>query len=384
MLEFGESSTVENPLMLLDILHGLVPDSDFLIASKDIARALESKAIYAQYFGSARALYGALFKPSVYVAVDGDPGPRRIIADLNRPLRLGQQFDTCINNGTSEHVFDQANFYEMMHNHTRPGGLMIHWTPGIGWVDHGMFSAQPGYFFDLARANNYDIRCVMLANATAAVQIASGSDYARAIGQAGSLSESLLCAALVKSDNRPFVAPMQGMFNDVLTNIFNLAGASNSERWPSTGINIALNSPSIQSSTSIYSTSDDPNLDAAGGNNGVVSGTYGFHTDLEDEPWWRVDFGSSRKIGRIHVFNRIDSLEMSNRARSISVQISSNGTTWSEIELPAWPADRCFGGADGRFLQINLSPALDARFLKIALRERNYLHLDEVEVYEAP
>jgi hypothetical protein len=383
MLEFGESSTVESPLVLLNILHGLVPASDFMIASSDIARALESKATYARYFGSARAIYKALFNPSVYVAVDGDPGPRRIIADLNRPLRLGQQFDTCINNGTSEHVFDQANFYEIMHNHTRPGGLMIHWTPGIGWVDHGMFSAQPGYFFDLARANNYEIKCVMLANTTAAVQIFSGSDYARAVGQAPSLSEALLCVALVKSDNRPFVAPMQGMFNDVLTNIFSLAGTSNSERWPPTGVNIARNSQSTQSSTSIYSTSDDPTVDASGGNNGIVSGTYGFHTDLEDEPWWRVDFGEMRKIGRIHIFNRIDSVEMSNRARSISVQISSEGTVWSELELPTLSADRCFGGADGRFLQINLLPALDARYLKIALRERNYLHLDEVEVYEA-
>jgi hypothetical protein len=51
---------------------------------------------------------------------------------------------------------------------------------------------------------------------------------------------------------------------------------------------------------------------------------------------------------------------------------------WREI----YAAMNIFGGAaDGRPLRLRLDGLANVRFLRLALRERNFLHLDEVEVY---
>jgi hypothetical protein len=47
---------------------------------------------------------------------------------------------------------------------------MIHWTPCLGWIDHGPYNVQPGFFHDLARANGYEMLLATLAGISMAVQ----------------------------------------------------------------------------------------------------------------------------------------------------------------------------------------------------------------------
>ena len=54
-----------------------------------------------------------------YLALDVNAKMRAAIVDLNYDLRnqgVKQQFDLVTNNGTGEHVFNQAMVFENMHN----------------------------------------------------------------------------------------------------------------------------------------------------------------------------------------------------------------------------------------------------------------------------
>ncbi len=132
--------------------------------------------------------------------------------------------------------------------------------------------------------------------------------------------------------------------------------------------NLALHRPARLSS-------DYTGQGAQGGNNGILTGGFGFHTQLEDNPWWEVDLGDIRSLREIRVFNRLDACF--DRARHLTVQISNDGKAWSEVHTQR---GRLFGGLWGRPLQV-LVGGRTAQFVRIMLAEANYLHLDQVEVY---
>lgn len=118
-------------------------------------------------------------------------------------------------------------------------------------------------------------------------------------------------------------------------------------------------------------------LEVSGGCNGVKNGGFGFHTCLEDNPWWQVDLGSMCSIDEVRVFNR---LSFRDRASSLRIRSSADGISWqalycnSETRLP-------FGGIDGNPLICSPLGGVRARFVRLDLTERQYLHLDEVEIY---
>jgi hypothetical protein len=67
-------------------------------------------------------------------------------------------FDIVTNHGTTEHIFNQANVFKLMHDLTVLGGLMIHAvpTPKFG-PSHGFYYYDESIFDDLAHANDYEI-----------------------------------------------------------------------------------------------------------------------------------------------------------------------------------------------------------------------------------
>jgi len=60
------------------------------------------------------------------------------------------------NHGTTEHLLDQRNAFQMIHDLTRPGGLMLHALPFTVHLEHGFFNYQPNLFEALARFNSYE------------------------------------------------------------------------------------------------------------------------------------------------------------------------------------------------------------------------------------
>ncbi len=79
--------------------------------------------------------------------------------DLNRdrvPLTLREHFDFVTNVGTTEHVFNQANCIEVVHDLTRVGGIMAHAVPFQGYENHGFFKYTQKFFTRIAKVNDYE------------------------------------------------------------------------------------------------------------------------------------------------------------------------------------------------------------------------------------
>lgn len=152
-----------------------------------------------------------------------------------------------------------------------------------------------------------------------------------------------------------------------------------SELWRPSGANVALGKNATQSSVCQWSSSPHAESDAAGAVDGHPDGFQGFHTELEDAPWWQVDLGHNYKISDIRIFNRLDLVTVIDRSAHLKVEVGTSPETFSEVfrredDLP-------FGGIDGNPLIVHLKPSALGRFVRITLLRRTYFHLDQVEIY---
>ncbi len=95
-----------------------------------------------------------------YLSFDIADGYKTEIFDLNRqvlPEKHRGAFDLVINCGTTEHVLNQYNSFEVIHDAARVGGLILHQLPVAGFTDHAYFVYTGRFFFDLAGYNGYEI-----------------------------------------------------------------------------------------------------------------------------------------------------------------------------------------------------------------------------------
>jgi hypothetical protein len=116
--------------------------------------------------------------------------------------------------------------------------------------------------------------------------------------------------------------------------------------------------------------------DAGGGCDGVIDGGYGFHTAEQDDPWWQVDLGRTATLDRIVIYNRGDGV--SARAARLRILLSDNGNDWTL--LYEHDGTVFLGFADQQPLSVDAAGS-PARFVRVQVPGRNYLHLDELEVY---
>ncbi len=144
--------------------------------------------------------------------------------------------------------------------------------------------------------------------------------------------------------------------------------------------NIALGKPATQSSFCGLSRNNSLRADASGAVNGMVTGTYGFHTGHDDPPWWMVDLEGSFQLNEIWIFNRLD---VPSNLQHVRILISANGRDWGV--LVDHRSDGNFGGAWGEPLMIAIgNDAMASRFLRIELGGPGVLHLDQVKVFGTP
>ena len=116
--------------------------------------------------------------------------------------------------------------------------------------------------------------------------------------------------------------------------------------------------------------------DALGAVDGVKDGGWAFHTGSEENPWWHVDLGAMHAIDRVVIYNRADGA--AGRTAHFILLTSGDGKEWQE----AYRHDGTvfYGATDGKPLVVPLK-GLEARFVRMQVPGRAYLHLDEVEVY---
>ena len=93
-----------------------------------------------------------------YNSVDVCPGLKTVILDLNFdivPKDMIGHYDVIFNFGTTEHIFNQWNCFEFMHDALKVGGVMYHQLPATGYLDHGYYCYTPLFFQEMAQANGY-------------------------------------------------------------------------------------------------------------------------------------------------------------------------------------------------------------------------------------
>lgn len=114
--------------------------------------------------GLNEAFVGELFEKAgmEYQSLDIADGFRTTILDLNAaalPAALRGRFDLVLNHGTTEHILNQLNCFNVMHDAVKVGGYMYHALPALGFLNHGYVTYTGKCFFDLAGSNEYELVC---------------------------------------------------------------------------------------------------------------------------------------------------------------------------------------------------------------------------------
>ena len=180
---------------LYDMLRIKPPLSICDLGSQDVSYVLGDGRIVNR--GSARAWFNKLgYDDYTCIDLDGRHGALRL--DLNTCTFTDVErwnFDIVANHGTSEHVFNQANVFQLMHDLTAIDGTMIHAvpTPDFG-APHGFYFYDEQLFNDLARANGYYIMRM----------------------HRRSEPREIILVALQKCHERPFQMPQQAMYDPAL------------------------------------------------------------------------------------------------------------------------------------------------------------------------
>lgn len=96
-----------------------------------------------------------------YLALDVYESESSIVFDLNHdavPGELQGAGHLVQNFGTTEHVFNQANCFKVIHDMTSPdGGIMWHNLPMSDFFYHGFFKYDIKFFDRLLIANKYEL-----------------------------------------------------------------------------------------------------------------------------------------------------------------------------------------------------------------------------------
>ncbi len=89
-----------------------------------------------------------------------------IIQDLNKPIKkIEKEFDTILDFGTSEHVFDVSQCLKNISSLCKTGGIIIHCLPANNNCGHGFWQFSPELFFSIySKKNGYTETEIILIN----------------------------------------------------------------------------------------------------------------------------------------------------------------------------------------------------------------------------
>lgn len=134
--------------------------------------------------------------------------------DLNEPIDLGRQFDTVIDYGTSEHVFDVASSLRNCIRLCRIGGKILHALPANGDCGHGFYQLAPELFLALYSEKNgftdTEVFLYDLMDSNHWWKVKPGANRIKA----NSLSDALCLARTVKSAEVKALAVSQSYYEE--------------------------------------------------------------------------------------------------------------------------------------------------------------------------
>jgi hypothetical protein len=113
-----------------------------------------------------------------------------------------------------------------------------------------------------------------------------------------------------------------------------------------------------------------PNLlDGTGG--GYQNNGFAFNTQNEENPYIVIDLGAPARIKRLEIVNRRD--DLADRAKTLTAWVSAGAQgPWT----PIWQSP-----GTAKDWTVDLPVPISARYVKLGLREHNFLHLFSVKIY---
>jgi len=151
-------STLRDVILILGLYN--IPVKD-LPTGFDTANKIPScKGTKYDKYTNAQSLLTMLGADNVYAAdVSAYENPDFLI-DLNVPVKdsYHRRFDTILDVGTLEHVFDIAVALDNICKMLRKGGSVLLILPCSNAIDHGFYSFSPTLFFDYFNANGFASR----------------------------------------------------------------------------------------------------------------------------------------------------------------------------------------------------------------------------------
>ena len=113
---------------------------------------------------SAKRLFEMLGAESVEISDVSDYENPDFLLDLNEPVDASfhSGFDTIIDSGTIEHVFDISTALHNLASMLRLGGTICLIVPSSNCLDHGFYSISPTLFYDFFGSNGFsDMSCYL-------------------------------------------------------------------------------------------------------------------------------------------------------------------------------------------------------------------------------
>lgn len=160
--------------------------------------------------GSGKALYEAL--GFTYECIDPDERHGALALDLNFdpvPPENRGRYDFITNHGTTEHLVNQYNAFEVAHDLTRVGGLILHVLPFFNYFNHCLYTYRPEYFRSVAKANEYRLMGLWInIDSTRPSFIPWTDDLLRQLPLAERCN-CALAALMQRINDRPFRAPTE-------------------------------------------------------------------------------------------------------------------------------------------------------------------------------
>tara|TARA_Y100000294_G_C8525395_1_gene324714 strand:- start:446 stop:1327 length:882 start_codon:yes stop_codon:yes gene_type:complete len=169
----------------------------------------------------AKKLYESLGFEYTSIDIDNDEKNEEtksnIVMDLNfDELKKDHQnkFDLVTNFGTSEHIFNQLNFFKTMHDLTKVGGLLISEVPCMFGVNHGMFKYEPKFFTDLARSNAYEIIKLILVKNPPSLEMYQWNEKSKI----PDCEDMCIISVMKKTNQNKFCIPLCGNYENKIKN----------------------------------------------------------------------------------------------------------------------------------------------------------------------
>ena len=134
VLTFGRQNLNVTRDALREVFKRDIPLDDYVFAESFIERYLGATSVASLDFSD--------FEGATYTG------------DLNVPVNLDRRFDTVVDFGTSEHVFDVASSFRNAIRLCRTGGRIVHAIPSNSACGHGFYQFAPELFFSLYSDRN--------------------------------------------------------------------------------------------------------------------------------------------------------------------------------------------------------------------------------------